>query len=99
MNITAYNLDSLRRLVRSLLSENRRLKEQLKSAKIPYEAENIFLKKIENMEEYDPDQGERILRKEITEDLANKFFVMFWGRMDVYAKRGRLGWDMPISGF
>ena len=33
MNIEAYNLDSLRRLVRSLQDENKRLKEQLDKAK------------------------------------------------------------------
>ena len=36
MNIEAYNLDSLRRLVRSLQDENKRLKEQLDKANIPY---------------------------------------------------------------
>jgi hypothetical protein len=37
MNIEAYNLDSLRKLVRTLQSENQRLKEKLKEAGIPQE--------------------------------------------------------------
>ncbi|MCI8557992.1 MAG: DEAD/DEAH box helicase family protein [Lachnospiraceae bacterium] len=95
MNIEAYNLDSLRKLVRSLQDENKRLKMQLEKANIAYESENPFEEKIETNEEYDPDQGERILSKYITEDLVNKYFAMFWGRTDVYAKRGTKGGYFP----
>ena len=95
MNIEAYNLDSLRKLVRSLQDENRRLKEQLNKADIAYESEDFFEEKLETMEEYDPDQGERIQYKYITEELANRFFAMFWGRTDVYAKRGTKGGYFP----
>ncbi|MBO5055873.1 MAG: DEAD/DEAH box helicase family protein [Lachnospiraceae bacterium] len=95
MNIEAYNLDSLRKLVRSLQNENRKLKTQLKKAGIVYESENVFEGKIENAEEYDPDQGGRILNKYITENLVNKYFAMFWGRTDVYAKRGVKGGYFP----
>ena len=63
----------------------------LDKANIAYESENVFEEKIEQIEEYDPDQGGRIQSKYITEELANKFFSMFWGRMDVYAKRGTKG--------
>lgn len=87
MNVEAYNLDSLRKLVRNLQDENRRLKELLDRADIAYESENVFEEKIETNEEYDPDQGGRIQRKYITEELANKYFAMFWGRMDIYVKR------------
>ena len=55
MNIEAYNLDSLRRLVRSLQDENKKLKAQLNKANIAYEPEHVFDEKIENAEEYDPD--------------------------------------------
>lgn len=79
MNIEAYDLDSLRKLVRSLQNENRRLKELLDKADIAYESENVFEEKIENIEEYDSDQGGRIQSKYITEELANKYFAMFWG--------------------
>lgn len=95
MNIEAYNLDSLRKLVRDLQDENKRLKEQLEKANIPYDTENVFGDKIENMEEYDPDQGGRISPKYITKDLANRYFSMFWGRTDVYAKRGAKGGYFP----
>lgn len=95
MNIEAYNLDSLRRLVRSLQDENRRLKEMLDKADIAYESENVFEEKIETIEEYDPDQGGRIQHQYITEELANRFFGMFWGRTDVYAKRGTKGGYFP----
>ena len=95
MNTEAYNLDSLRKLVRSLQDENKRLKEQLEKANIPYDTENVFTEKIENIEAYDPDQGERILNKYITKDLANQYFSMFWGRTDVYAKRGAKGGYFP----
>ena len=46
---------------------------------------------MEDTAEYDPDQGERIIDKFITEDMANQYFAMFWGRTDVYAKRGKNG--------
>lgn len=95
MNMEAYNLDSLRRLVRSLQDENKRLKEQLDKANIPYDTENVFVEKIENIEEYDPDQGGRILNQYITRDLANRYFSMFWGRTDVYARRGTKGGYFP----
>lgn len=95
MNIEAYNLDSLRKLVRSLQDENRKLKAQLEKANIAYESENLFEEKIENAEEYDPDQGGRIISKYITEDLVNRYFAMFWGRTDVYAKRGAKGGYFP----
>ncbi len=51
--------------------------------------------KIETNKEYDHDQGGRIQRKYITEELANKYFAMFWGRTDVYAKRGMKGGYLP----
>lgn len=95
MNIKAHNLDSLRNLVRTLQTENKRLKELLEQSNIPYEPSNIFDTKIEHTQEYDPDQGGRILDKYITRDLANQFFSMFWGRTDVYAKRGAKGGYFP----
>ena len=95
MNIEAYSWDSLRKLVRSLQYENQRLKDQLDKANIAYESENIFEEKIEAIEEYDPDQGGRIQSRYITEELANRYFAMFWGRTDVYAKRGTKGGYFP----
>lgn len=95
MNIEAYNLDVLRKLVRRLESENKRLKEQLEKVNIPYEEERIFEEIIENAEDYDPDQGGRIFDKYITKELVNDYFKMFWGRTDVYAKRGAKGGYFP----
>ena len=95
MNIEAYNLDSLRNLVRKLQTENRRLKEQLKAADIAFDTGDIFEEKPESMEEYDPDQGGRIVGRYITRDMARLYFSMFWGREDVYAKRGRKGGYFP----
>lgn len=95
MNIEAHNLDSLRNMVRKLQAENQKLKEQLKAANIPFSTENIFEEKVENMEGYDPDQGERIISKYITKDMARWYFSMFWGREDVFAKRGGKGGYFP----
>ena len=47
MNIEAYDLDSLRKIVRSPQNENRRLKELLDKADIAYESENVFEKFLE----------------------------------------------------
>ena len=91
MSIEAETLDSLRKLVRELQKENTYLKEQLKKANIVFPENNVFEDKIEDTSEYDPDQGARIASRFITEEMANQFFAMFWGRTDVYAKRGRNG--------
>ncbi len=48
--------ESLRKLVRLLEYENRLLKEN-----IPFDEVNPFEETIDNVEEYDPDQGERIV--------------------------------------
>lgn len=95
MNIEAYNLDSLRKLVRRLQDENHKLKEQLKAANIPFDTDDIFEEETGNEEAYDPDQGGRVIRKYITEDMARWYFSMFWGREDVFAKRGSKGGYFP----
>ena len=51
---------------------------------------SIEAKNLDSLE-FDPDQGGRIIRKYITEEMANRYFAMFWGRTDVYAKRGKKG--------
>ena len=63
----------------------------MKKANIAFPENNVFEDKIEDTSEYDPDQGARIASRFITEEMANQFFAMFWGRTDVYAKRGRNG--------
>ena len=61
MNIEAYDADSLRKMVRLLEYENKILKDKLKKAGISYEEVNPFEEKIESAEEYDLDQGNRIV--------------------------------------
>lgn len=53
MNIEAYDLDSLQKLVRNLQDENRRLKELLNKADIAFDSKNVFEEKIETNEEYE----------------------------------------------
>ncbi len=95
MNIEAYNSDSLRKIVRRLEEENKNLKEKLRQANIPYEEENPF-DDFDGSDQYDPDQGGRIDHSVyINEDIARRFFSMFWGREDVYARRGKNGGYFP----
>lgn len=91
MNIEQYNLDSLRKLVRELQKENTALKAQLEKAGLSFDTEDVFAEKITDNEEYDLDQGSRITSKYIDDNLTNRFFSMFWGRQDVYAKRAKNG--------
>ena len=91
MNIEAYNLDSLRKLVRDLQKENKELRLILDKAKVPYINSEVFIEIPSESKEYDLDQGARISEQYINEYMAQKFFSMFWGRMDVYAKRAKNG--------
>ena len=90
MRINEHNLDSLRKLIRDLQQENESLKTLLSEHNIPYEDRNI-LEEQSVPDEYDEDQGARILPHEPTEDDAKKFYSYFWGRTDVYARRGKNG--------
>lgn len=91
MSIEAENLDSLRKLIRELQAENTFLKEKLRKANIAYPESTIFNEKVEDTSEFDVDQGGRIIGRHITEGIAKIFFSIFWGRTDVYAKRGKNG--------
>ena len=96
MNIEAYNVESLRKLVRLLEYENKVLKERLKKENISYDDIKPFEEIVDHMESYDPDQGGRITAPAfITEEMAKRFFSMFWGREDVYAKRSKHGGYFP----
>ena len=104
MRTTEHNLDSLRRLIRSLQQENEALKALLFQNNIPYEERNI-LEDQPVPDEYDEDQGARILPFSLNRKTAQNFFAYFWGRTDVYAKRGKKGgyfpqcaarWDNPM---
>lgn len=95
MNIEAYNLDSLRKLVRNLQEENKELKIILDKANIPYADSEAFLENPIHSEDYDLDQGGRINYQPIDNAMAVRFFAMFWGREDVFAKRARNGSYYP----
>lgn len=77
------NIQQLQNRIEYLEKENQYLKTLLDKAGISYEV----LGDMEKKELYDPNQGARIIHKEITADDANLFFSMFWGRTDVYSKR------------
>ena len=104
MRINEHNLDSLRKLIRDLQQENESLKTLLSEHNIPYEDRNV-LEEQSVPDEYDEDQGARILPHDPTKDDAKEFYSYFWGRTDVYAKRGKNGgyfpqcagrWDNPL---
>lgn len=96
MNIEAYDSEALRKIVRELQEENKQLKEKLMEANIPFDIENPFEETINAIPEYDLDQGGRILDAGfISDERAKRFFSMFWGREDVYAKRGKKGGYFP----
>ncbi|MCM1235775.1 MAG: DEAD/DEAH box helicase family protein [Ruminococcus flavefaciens] len=76
-------IEELKERIKSLEIENQYLKNLLKRAGIPY----IDMASTEECNRYDPNQGARIIRRDITDDDANLFFSMFWGRTDVYSKR------------
>ncbi len=63
----------------------------LGKANIPYDESKAFLDTPTMAEEYDLDQGARIVQKFIDKNLATQFFAMFWGREDVFAKRAKNG--------
>lgn len=76
--------EELQNRINLLEEENRRLKSLLEQAGISYEPTGEDMQK----DPYDPNQGARIRKRGLTADDANRFFSMFWGRTDVYSKRG-----------
>jgi len=73
----------LEKRIQCLEQENQYLKKLLSDAGISYSEKETD--SVGN--EYDPDQGSRIIPRDITETDAKVFFSMFWGRTDVYSKR------------
>ena len=94
MRIDEHNLDSLRRVIRDLQQENENLKALLDRHQIAYEQKNV-LGEQPVPDDYDEDQGARILPLGPTEEMANEFFGYFWGRKDVFARRGKNGGYFP----
>jgi len=96
MNIEAYNLDSIRKLVRDLQAENRELKQLLDNAGISYAQSDVFEATPDKAPEYDIDQGARILPLNINRKTSpGQFYDMFKGRRDVYAQRSKKGGYFP----
>ena len=95
MNLETYNTDDLRILFRKLEKENQYLKTLLDKADIPYALNEHFDYDPTESVEYDADQASRINKYEPNLAIANKFFSMFWGRQDVYAKRSKKGAYYP----
>lgn len=77
------SITELEKRIQHLEKENQYLRNLLMDAGIPYSANEIN----DGNNVYDPNQGERIIPKDITETDAKMFFRMFWGRTDVYSKR------------
>ncbi len=74
---------SLQNKMKSLEKENQYLKSLLDQAGISYHVPV----ETKGADLFEHDQGKRIISREITDNDANLFFSMFWGRTDVYAKR------------
>lgn len=93
MNITGYNLETLREKIRNLQEENNKLKELLKKSNIVF-GENINTL-TNDITEYNEDQGACIKDQYITSKMAAFFLTIFQGRRDVYALRGSRGGYFP----
>ena len=82
------NISQLQKQLNDLQLENQLLKNILDKAGLSYRKELSTFRQCDRKEAYDPEQGKRIIHPQvITENMANQFFGMFWGRQDVYAKR------------
>jgi len=95
MNLEAYDINNLRALFRDLEKENQYLKTLLDKADIPYAFNEYFDSDPTELVEYDADQSSRINTYKLNHEIANRFFSMFWGRQDVYAKRSKKGAYFP----
>lgn len=80
-------IESLQSRIQVLEDENRLLKERLDEAGISY-ADIVSGNTERVVELYDPDQGARIKKFDVTDKIASDFFMMFCrGRKDVYDLR------------
>ncbi len=85
--LDAAGIEHLKSKIQTLENENRLLKERLDEAGISY-ADIVSDNSNQSKELYDPDQGARIKRFEVTDKIASDFFMMFCrGRKDVYDLR------------
>ena len=80
------DIEKLKNRILVLENENRLLKERMDEVGVSYE--DIVSDDKVVAESYDPNQGARIKRFEITDKVARDFFMMFCrGRKDVYDLR------------
>lgn len=80
-------IEELEARIHALIEENRLLKERMDEAGVSY-ADIVHNNGEDIAELYDPDQGARIKKFEITDKVASNFFMMFCrGRKDVYDLR------------
>ena len=94
MRPNEHDLNSLRGMVRKLQDENASLKKLLDENGIKYESPEILDENV-RPDEYDEDQGGRIIPLNPDIDMAIEFYSYFWGRTDVYARRGKAGGYFP----
>ena len=82
------NISQLQKQLNDLKLENQILKTILEKAGLSYHKELSAFRQSDSKEAFDPEQGKRIIHPQaITENMANQFFGVFWGRQDVFAKR------------
>lgn len=89
-----HDLNSLRGIIRNLQNENEKLKKILDDNDILYESE-ASVDLTEESDDYDEDQGGRIIPLNPDLVMAKEFYGYFWGRTDVFAKRGKNGGYYP----
>ena len=79
-------INELKDQIALLVQENERLKRLLSDSGISFEEIETQKKQTED-DRYDPDQGSRIKRYNISKDTCKSFYYYFRGRSDVYALR------------
>ncbi len=80
-------VEELKSKIQTLENENRLLKDRLKEAGVSY-ADICEEDDADKNTAFDPDQGARIRKFEVTDKIASNFFMMFCrGRKDVYDLR------------
>ena len=105
-------IEQLQSKIQALTDENRLLKQRMDEAGISY-ADIVDGSDETVLEQYDPNQGARIRKFDVTDKIASNFFMMFCrGRKDVYdlrytnSKTGKNGyytqcfnrWDRKLLG-
>jgi flagellar biosynthesis/type III secretory pathway chaperone len=76
------NISQLQKKLNDLQLENQILKNILNKAGLSYHKELSMFRQSDSKEAFDPEQGKRILHPQVkTENMANQFFGMFWGRL------------------